>query len=181
MWQQSNQQLVIGKISEILDATDITYAEKMTEMLDKANRIFIAGAGRSKLVGNFFAMRLVHSGYQVNMVGEIVTPAIKAGDLFLVISGSGGTKTLLPLLETAKSKGAKIVVISMKNKSPMSDMADLTVQIGNDDSFGLTNGMPMGTSFELSTLIYLEAVISELIHTKGLTEEGMRAIHANLE
>jgi 6-phospho-3-hexuloisomerase len=39
----------------------------------------------------------------------------------------------------------------------------------------------MGTSFELSTLIYLEAVISELIHTKGLTEEGMRAIHANLE
>jgi 6-phospho-3-hexuloisomerase len=98
-----------------------------------------------------------------------------------VISGSGGTKTLLPLLETAKSKGAKIVVISMKNKSPMSDMADLTIQIGNDDSFGLTKGMPMGTTFELSTLIYLEAVISELIHAKGLTEEGMRAIHANLE
>jgi 6-phospho-3-hexuloisomerase len=60
-------------------------------------------------------------------------------------------------------------------------MADLTIQIGNDDSFGLTKGMPMGTTFELSTLIYLEAVISELIHAKGLTEEGMRAIHANLE
>ena len=35
----------------------------------------------------------------------------------------------------------------MKNKSPMSDMADLTIQIGNDDSFGLTKGMPMGTTF----------------------------------
>ena len=176
-----HQKLLLDKITSVLAVTEPSNAAKLLKHIDEAGRIFVGGAGRSGLVSRFFAMRLVHSGYQVNMVGEIVTPAIKAGDLFLVISGSGGTKTLLPLLETAKSKGAKIVVISMKNKSPMSDMADLSVHIGNDDSFGLTNGMPMGTSFELSTLIYLEAVISELIHTKGLTEEGMRAIHANLE
>ncbi len=176
-----HQKLLLDKISSVLSVTEQSNAAKLLKLVDEAGRIFVGGAGRSGLVSRFFAMRLVHSGYQVNMVGEIVTPAIKSGDLFLVISGSGGTKTLLPLLETAKSKGAKIVVISMKNKSPMSDMADLTIQIGNDDSFGLTKGMPMGTTFELSTLIYLEAVISELIHTKGLTEEGMRAIHANLE
>ena len=110
-----------------------------------------------------------------------MTPAIKSGDLFLVISGSGGTKTLLPTLETAKSKGAKIAVISMKSSSAMADLADLTVQIGNDEVFALTKGMPMGTSFELSTLIYLESVIGEIIFDKDLTEEGMRAIHANLE
>ena len=176
-----HQKLLLDKISSVLSVTEQSNAAKLLKLVDEAGRIFVGGAGRSGLVSRFFAMRLVHSGYQVNMVGEIVTPAIKSGDLFLVISGSGGTKTLLPLLETAKSKGAKIVVISMKNKSPMSDMADLTIQIGNDDSFGLTKGMPMGTTFELSTLIYLEAVISELIHAKGLTEDGMRAIHANLE
>ena len=176
-----HQKLLLDKLSSVLSVTEQSNAAKLLKLVDEAGRIFVGGAGRSGLVSRFFAMRLVHSGYQVNMVGEIVTPAIKSGDLFLVISGSGGTKTLLPLLETAKSKGAKIVVISMKNKSPMSDMADLTIQIGNDDSFGLTKGMPMGTTFELSTLIYLEAVISELIHAKGLTEEGMRAIHANLE
>ncbi len=176
-----HQKLLLDKISGVLAVTEQSNASKLLKLVDEAGRIFVGGAGRSGLVSRFFAMRLVHSGYQVNMVGEIVTPAIKSGDLFLVISGSGGTKTLLPLLETAKSKGAKIVVVSMKNKSPMSDMADLTIQIGNDDAFGLTKGMPMGTTFELSTLIYLEAVISELIHAKGLTEEGMRAIHANLE
>ena len=89
MWQLQNQQLVIGKISEILDATDESYAEKMTEMLDSAKRIFVSGAGRSKLVGNFFAMRLVHGGYDVSVVGEIVTPSIKNGDLLIIISGSG--------------------------------------------------------------------------------------------
>jgi D-arabinose 5-phosphate isomerase GutQ len=76
MWQQENQKLVVNKISDILDATDITYAEKMTGMFDSAKRIFISGAGRSKLVGNFLGMRLMHSGYDVSMVGEIVTPSI---------------------------------------------------------------------------------------------------------
>lgn len=55
MWQQENQKLVINKISEILDATDLAYAEQMTDMFDGARRIFISGAGRSKLVGNFWA------------------------------------------------------------------------------------------------------------------------------
>jgi len=33
----------------------------------------------------------------------------------------------------------------------------------------------------LATLLYLEAVVGEIIFDKDLTEEGMRAIHANLE
>jgi D-arabinose 5-phosphate isomerase GutQ len=39
----------------------------------------------------------------------------------------------------------------------------------------------MGTTFELSTLIFLEATIAHLIHTKGIPEETMRTRHANLE
>jgi D-arabinose 5-phosphate isomerase GutQ len=81
-----HQQLIVDKLSSILEATDDSYDEKLTAMLDKANRIFLAGAGRSKLVGNFFAMRLVHSGYDVSVVGEIVTPSIKQGDLLKMLA-----------------------------------------------------------------------------------------------
>ena len=175
------QKLILDRLSAILSVTDKSQAQKLKDLLDDAGRIFVGGAGRSGLVSRFFAMRLVHSGYNVNMVGEIVTPAAKSGDLLVVISGSGGTKTLLPILETAKSKGAKIAVISQKLSSAMADIADLTVQVGNDDAFPLTKGMPMGSQFELATLLYLEAVIGEIIFDKDLTEEGMRAIHANLE
>ena len=69
----------------------------------------------------------------------------------------------------------------MKKTSAMADAADLTIQIGNDDSFPANIAMPMGSQFELSTLIFLEAAIADLIAAKGLTEVGMRAIHANLE
>lgn len=175
------QKLILDKITSVLNETTPGNDDKLMQLIDGAGRVFVTGAGRSGLVSRFFAMRLTHSGYKVSMVGEIVTPSIQAGDLFVVISGSGGTETLLPLVKKAKSMGAKVAVLSMKDKSPMAEMADLVIQVGNDGSYGKVYEMPMGTTFELSTLIYLEGTIAKIMHAKGLTEEGMRAIHANLE
>lgn len=176
-----HQQLIIEKISGILAATDDSYDQKLVGMLDKAKRIFVSGAGRSKLVGNFFAMRLVHSGYDVSVVGEIVTPSIKAGDLLIIISGSGETEQLVAFTKSAKKIGADIVLISAKSSSTIGDLADAVFQVGRDDLYGKVVGMPMGTVFELSTLFFLEATISHVIHEKGIPEEEMRSRHANLE
>ena len=165
-----HQQLILDKITGILEATEESYDEKLTAMLDEAGRIFIAGAGRSKLVGNFFAMRLVHGGYNVNVVGEIVTPSIQAGDLLIVISGSGETEQLVAFTKSAKKIGAKIMLISSKASSTI-----------REDLYGKVVGMPMGTVFELSTLLFLESTISHIIHEKGIPEEIMRERHANLE
>ncbi|MCK5871743.1 MAG: 6-phospho-3-hexuloisomerase [Methylococcales bacterium] len=181
MWQQENQRLIVSKISKILDATNETYAEEITTMFDGAKRIFISGAGRSKLVGNFLGMRLMHSGYDVSMVGEIVTPSIKAGDLLIIISGSGETEQLIAFTNKAKSVGAKIVLICSKSKSTIGEMSDGVFQIGSDDSYATVKGMPMGTVFELSTLCFLESVVSHLIWEKEIPEEKMRERHANME
>jgi len=176
-----HRQLVIEKISGILEATDSTYDEQLTNKLDAAKRIFIAGAGRSKLVGNFFAMRLVHAGYDVSVVGEIVTPSIKNGDLLIIISGSGETEQLIAFTKSAKKVGAEIVLISAKSESTIGDMAGAVFQVGRAEQYGKVRGMPMGTVFELSTLLFLEATISHVIHGKGIPEEIMRERHANLE
>ncbi|MBV5300585.1 MAG: 6-phospho-3-hexuloisomerase [Methylococcales bacterium] len=176
-----HQELILEKITGILEATEESYDEKLTAMLDEAARIFIAGAGRSKLVGNFFAMRLVHGGYNVNVVGEIVTPSIQEGDLLIVISGSGETEQLVAFTKSAKKIGAKIMLISAQSKSTIGDMADGVFQIGRSDLYGKVVGMPMGTVFELSTLLFLESTISHIIHEKGIPEEIMRSRHANLE
>lgn len=176
-----HQQLIVDKLSSILEATDDSYDEKLTAMLDKANRIFLAGAGRSKLVGNFFAMRLVHSGYDVSVVGEIVTPSIKQGDLLIIISGSGETEQLVAFTKKAKDVGADIMLISARSNSTIGDLADAVFQIGTPEMYDKVKGMPMGTVFELSTLLILESTISHIIHEKGIPEEIMRERHANME
>jgi 3-hexulose-6-phosphate synthase/6-phospho-3-hexuloisomerase len=176
-----HQQLILDKVSSILNATDDSYEIKLTKMLDKARRIFVSGAGRSGLVCKFFAMRLVHSGYDVSVVGEIVTPSIKKGDLLIIISGSGETEQLIAFAKKAKEVGAKIVLISAKDNSTIGDMSEAVFQIGKTEQYGKVVGMPMGTVFELSTLSFLEALVSHLIHEKGIAEEVMRSRHANLE
>jgi 3-hexulose-6-phosphate synthase/6-phospho-3-hexuloisomerase len=176
-----HQQLILDKVSSILNATDDSYEVKLTKMLDKARRIFVSGAGRSGLVCKFFAMRLVHSGYDVSVVGEIVTPSIKKGDLLIIISGSGETEQLIAFAKKAKEVGAKIVLISAKDSSTIGDMSEAVFQIGKSEQYGKVVGMPMGTVFELSTLSFLEALVSHLIHEKGIAEEVMRSRHANLE
>lgn len=181
MFQRQNQQLVLDRISAVLDATAETHADALTELFDEAGRIFIAGAGRSKLVGNFLAMRLMHAGYDVSVVGEIVTPALIEGDLLVTISGSGETEQLVAFTRKAREIGATIVLISAKPQSSIGNLADSVFQIGDAASYGPVKGMPMGTAFELSTLCFLEGLISHIIWEKGLPEEEMRTRHANLE
>lgn len=176
-----HRRLILDKITSITDATDPVYDRDLTSMIDSASRIFITGAGRSALVARFFAMRLMHGGYNVFVVGEIVTPSLGKDDLLIVISGSGETETMIAFAKRAKDLGARMVLISSRTSSTLADMSDQVILIGKTDMYGKVHGMPMGTVFELSTLIFLEAVISHIIHEKGIPEEEMRARHANLE
>jgi len=173
---------------EILDSVDAVLAgaqagevRRLLAALDGVPRIFVGGAGRSALAARFFAMRLMHCGYTVFVVGEIVTPAVAAGDLLLVLSGSGATETLLPIARKARAAGAHVALITSKPDSPLAGLAHETVALGADGSAQSRPGLPMGTVFELSALVFLEAAIYEIVTAKGLPDEALRARHANLE
>jgi 6-phospho 3-hexuloisomerase len=175
--------LILDKIADVLAATDDSLIPSFVKYLERAKHIFVTGVGRSGLVSKFFGMRLMHTCHQVYVVGEVTTPSIKQGDLFLVISGSGATASLLPLIKKAKSTGAEVVVVSMKKTSAMSALADRVFALGegNEYSFMTVQGIPMGTIFELSALMFLEYVTAYIVDKGGITEQQMRAIHANLE
>ena len=88
---------------------------------------------------------------------------------------------MIAFTKKAKEVGASILLITAKADSTIGDMADAVFQIGRPDLYSKVVGMPMGTTFELSTLSFLEAYISHVIHDKGIPEEEMRTRHANLE
>ena len=64
---------------------------RMEAEIQKAVRIFVAGAGRSGFVSRGFANRLMHLGYTAYFVGDTTTPPIQPGDLLVIGSGSGKT------------------------------------------------------------------------------------------
>lgn len=176
-----HQKKILEKISSVLDATDTDYATKFTQKLYGAKHIYITGAGRSGLVAKFFAMRLMHGGFDVHLVGEVLTPNLKQGDLLIVISYTGETDSMVTLVKKAKKVGAQIALVSSKINSTLAKEADLVCQIGVEPLFQKTVGMPMGTVFELSSLIFLETIISMIIDERNISEEEMKERHSNLE
>lgn len=176
-----HRNLVLDKVNSILDATDVSAEEAMISICDNANRVYISGAGRSKLVGELFAMRLMHIGYDVSVVGEVVTPSIKEGDLLIIVSGSGETEQLIAFALKAQKVGAHIVLVTSRPESTISKYVEETIQIGTAPLCKPVRGMPMGTIFELSSLIFFEAIVSRMIHDKNIDENDMIARHANME
>jgi 3-hexulose-6-phosphate synthase/6-phospho-3-hexuloisomerase len=85
---------------------------KFINYLEQAKKVYIYGAGRSGLVAKAFAMRLMHLGIAVHVVGEITTPAIEAEDIFITISGSGETTSVVNSAKIAKNVGATVVAIT---------------------------------------------------------------------
>ena len=100
---------IVEFVKKSIDIINDDQVEQMIDVLidayKRGARILVMGAGRSGLVGRAFAMRLLHLGYQVAVLGETIVPRIKEKDIVVAISGSGRTKLIVTAAEAAKSVG----------------------------------------------------------------------------
>ena len=76
-----------------------------------------------------FAMRLMHLGYEVYVLGETITPSVQEGDLFIAISGSGTTKGVLMDAKSAQEKDLTLLVFTSDSQAALAQFADEMVII----------------------------------------------------
>jgi len=177
---------VENHIRNIKKDLDLAKVQELIDAIEGARSIFVMGAGRSGFVAKAFAMRLMHLGYNVYVVGETVTPRIKKEDLLIAISGSGETTSVVNISRKAKELiGSKLVAITQNKDSTLAKMSDIVVLLKgktktekNDE---IARIAPLGTMFELTALIFLDGLIAELMKIKNLTEKDLEARHAVLE
>lgn len=193
---QDMMQLMASRIDAIADhISDQEVSAFISELLN-AKRIYVMGAGRSGLVAKAFAMRLMHLGMTSYVVGETITPALQKGDLIVVLSGSGKTKTIIEIVQTAKEIGGRICLITSNPDSSIGKIAVSTVMIENyrdnipDESREYdTRQMlgehrsfaPLGTLFETAAMTFCDAVISRLMEITKTDESELKGRHANIE
>lgn len=180
----------LERVAQELDDDSI---KQMLSAILKARRIFVLGAGRSGLVGRAFAMRLMHLGLSSHVVGETTTPAVSTEDAVIAISGSGQTRSVSDLGKVAKDIGATVIAITSNKDSKLGSLSDVVVVLPGrtkDDAGGYlerhmrgeyTYLTPLGTSFETSASVFLDAVIAELIYITGASEADLKSRHTNIE
>ncbi|OAS19313.1 6-phospho-3-hexuloisomerase [Paenibacillus oryzisoli] len=157
---------------------------ELAERIMKANRVYVAGAGRSGLMGRAFAMRLMQLGIPVYVVGETVTPAIKTGDLLVIGSGSGETPLLVAFAQKAAALQVEVALITLSAHSMIGRIADYTVKLTGarkDQQDAGISLQPMGSLYEQTLLLFYDVVILSLMQKLEMDTNSMYANHANLE
>jgi 6-phospho-3-hexuloisomerase len=177
-------ELILEENRQVLSKINYAAIAQLTLAIAQSKRIFVAGEGRSGLVIRMVAMRLMHLGYQVYVVGETTTPSIIEGDLFVDCSGSGSTEMVTTLARKAKEIGAEIVTVTTHEDSPLGKMADIVIKLeaaAKQDQSHQHSQQFAGSLFEQSTLLLFDAVFQVLSQNMHENTETLWARHTNLE
>lgn len=178
---------VMLELEEVFKSLDENQLQDLEDRVKKADKIFVAGAGRSLMMIRGFAMRLMHMGFRVFVVGETVTPAIESDDLLVIASGSGGTGTLTVMAEKCKKIGAELALLTTNPSSAIGRLADCIVEINAASTKSEENKrisvQPGANTFEQSVLLIGDAIIIDMMSNEALEENNkvLMKKHANLE
>lgn len=177
---------ILDDVSRTLGQVDAGEVEALLTALLSAERVFLAGKGRTGLQMRAFAMRLMHLGLTVHVVDDVTTPAIGAGDLLLIGSSSGRTGSLLRYVDAVSASGAQLATLTGNLDSPIARAADCRVFIPASNfkagaQAGADSVLVMGSLFEHCLGLLCDLLIIRLKAALGVDEADMNARHANLE
>lgn len=177
---------ILGELKTTLSAVDDSKLVSLREEIIAAKRVFVSGKGRSGLAMRGFAMRMMHFGLQAHVIDDVTTPAITAGDLLVLGSGSGKTATLRTYADKAIEVGAKVALLTISEQSPIGDMSAVVVQIPapspkRKDLGVAPSVLPMASIFEASLGLVLDMTMRLLMEEQGMDGDSMFTRHANME
>lgn len=186
MNQKEYAETVIKELTHTLTSINEAAAAAFVNLIDEADEVFCAGAGRSGFQVKGFAMRLMHMGIHSYVVGETCTPNISENGVLVICSGSGETKSLVNHANKAKEVGAKIALITINPESSIAKLADAVIEISAPSPKSAKQGdiksiQPMGSLFEQSEGIFMDIAVMMLMEKRHMTSETMFGRHANME
>ncbi|MFC8040238.1 6-phospho-3-hexuloisomerase [Paenarthrobacter sp. NPDC057355] len=179
-----NASLILDELARVASGLDFGQLARLADKVSGAERVFLAGAGRSGLVLRMAAMRLMHLGLTVHVAGDTTTPAITEGDLLLVASGSGTTSGVVKAAETALAAGAGVAAVTTNPSSALAGLADTLVVIPaaqKTDHGSSVSRQYSGSLFEQSLFLVTESVFQTLWEATAEPAEKLWLRHANLE
>ena len=196
-WWEASEEILRG-VSRAINAIDPGQVETLLDTLlytkIEGKKALILGAGRSGLVGRAFAMRLMHVGIDVYVMGETITPAIGKGDIVIIISGSGSGAMSTTAAHMAKRLGSLIFAVTSYPDSELAQISDHVIVVSGREAVAEESDYqsrqllgeheslaPMGTLFEDTCMVFLDGLIAELMIRLEVSEVSMRKKHSTIE
>lgn len=175
---------ILAEVEGALAAVDQEQIDALQREILGAGRIAVYGLGREGLAMRGFAMRLMHLGLPVAVVGDMTTPPIGAGDLFLVSCGPGYLSTVDALAGVAREAGARVAMVTSQADATLPKQADMVLLIPAQtmaEGEGSISQQAMGSAFEQAMWVLFDAMVPALQEATGQSADDLRSRHTNLE
>lgn len=122
----------VDAVAMTRESLDVPSLEKAAELLLKAKRIFIFGVGGSAAVGSDVQHKFMRLGLEAVAFADLNLQAFAAAyagkdDVVFAISHSGSSKAVVDNAILAKSNGAAVISLSSLGKSPLTEIADVSL------------------------------------------------------
>jgi 6-phospho-3-hexuloisomerase len=129
---------------------------------------------------------MFHMGLNAAVEGDMTTPAVGKGDLFLVTCGPGYISTAQALMGVARAAGAKVLMITAQPDGRCAALADQILLLpaqtmADDQGEKKSSVLPMGSLFEGALFVLFEVMVLKLKTRLDISADAMRANHTNLE
>ncbi len=175
----------INDLRSAVERIDAAQVDRAVNLIADARHVSVFGCGREGLQIRGFAMRLFHLGRSVSVVGDMTTPPIGKGDLFLATVGPGMLSSALALAGVAKAAGARVLTITAEPEGAVPKMSDdvlvLPGQTWASDQGEHVSILPMGSVYEGVLFVLFEVMILKLKAKLKVSDQAMRSNHTNLE
>jgi 6-phospho-3-hexuloisomerase len=177
--------VVLSEITTVVQRIGREDIRRLADVLAGAPRIFAAGEGRSGFMAKAFAMRLMHLGLPVHVVGESTTPSVQRGDVLVAISGSGTTAGTVRVAQQAVTVGATVHAVTTDPGSPLAAHAATVLLLPAATKYRRPGEagtvQPLSSLFDQVTHVALDVVCLLLAKRRGVDNAAAAAAHANTE
>ncbi len=180
----STIQLILAEMASVLKNCCNREYEFFVSLLKRESRFFFVGEGRSGLVAKMIAMRFMHSGKTVFVIGETTTPSIGIDDVLIVLSGSGQTPMIKQIGQSASDAGAFVCVVTTNTEVKQFTWCSAILHVPAATKYRLQGEpstiQPLGNQFDQAAHLLLDAAIIDSL-SENQTNDSLKKQHANLE
>ena len=169
-------------IQQTVDLVDPVQVERAVELIEKAPRVICIGSGGSVIMANTFAhlFSAVTGKFQAIADSHMQMSAVATmgqNDIIVLFSYSGATNTGLQILELAREKGVRSILVTRFSKSPAASLADVVLRCGSNEGPLQSGSIPA----KVAQLIVMDVLYQEYCYrNQESCEENIRRIAAAL-
>lgn len=152
--------IALEETERLLDRTVIG---EVSSLLLSARRIEIFGVAASAITAQYLEYKLARLGISAHIARDahlatMASATAAAGDVYILVSSSGSTIDTLRVAEKAHARGARIVGITNRAKSPLAAICDF-VLLASSPETPLTGG---AFPSKISQLLIVDAIASTI-------------------